>query len=78
MNMKFTIATVALASVLSPAIGRAQIGGGVFICSNCATEPTQISIKLMHDLEYAKQILQSRYSNSPTHSRTRRTAVRRR
>ena len=58
MNLKFTIATVALASVLSPAIGRAQIGGGVFVCTNCATEPTQISIKLMHDLEYAKQILQ--------------------
>ncbi len=36
----------------------AQVAGGVFICANCATEPTQISIKLMHDLEYAKQILQ--------------------
>jgi P-type conjugative transfer protein TrbJ len=58
MNLKFTIVTVALASALSPAIGRAQIGGGVFVCTNCATEPTQISIKLMHDLEYAKQLLQ--------------------
>jgi P-type conjugative transfer protein TrbJ len=58
MNLKFTIATVALALVLVPATGRAQIGGGVFVCTNCATEPTQISIKLMHDLEYAKQLLQ--------------------
>jgi len=30
----------------------------VVYCSNCSTEPTQISIKLMHDLEYAKQLLQ--------------------
>ena len=58
MNLKFTIATVALALVLVPATGRAQIGGGVFVCTNCATEPTQISIKLMYDLEYAKQLLQ--------------------
>src|SRR5271154_4873731 len=58
MSVKLTIAAVALASVLVPAIGRAQIGGGVFVCTNCATEPTQISIKLMHDLEYAKQLLQ--------------------
>jgi P-type conjugative transfer protein TrbJ len=58
MSLKFTIATLALASVLVPASVRAQIGGGVFVCTNCATEPTQISIKLMHDLEYAKQLLQ--------------------
>jgi P-type conjugative transfer protein TrbJ len=38
--------------------GSAQVPGGVFICANCATEPTQVSIKLMHDLEYAKQLLQ--------------------
>jgi P-type conjugative transfer protein TrbJ len=36
----------------------AQVAGGVFVCANCATEPTQISIKLMHDLAYAKQLLQ--------------------
>ena len=58
MNVKFAIASVALVLVLVPATGRAQIGGGVFVCTNCATEPTQISIKLMHDLEYAKQLLQ--------------------
>jgi type IV secretion system protein TrbJ len=58
MSLKLTIATVAFALALCPAIGRAQIGGGVFVCTNCATEPTQISIKLMHDLEYAKQLLQ--------------------
>jgi P-type conjugative transfer protein TrbJ len=58
MSFKFTIATVALAAFLDPATGRAQIGGGVFVCANCATEPTQLSIKVMHDLEYAKQLLQ--------------------
>jgi P-type conjugative transfer protein TrbJ len=58
MSLKWTLATVALASVLIPATGRAQIGGGVFVCANCATEPTQLSIKVMHDLEYAKQLLQ--------------------
>jgi len=36
----------------------AQLGGGVFVCENCATEPTALSIKAMHDLEYAKQLLQ--------------------
>ena len=58
MNLKLTMATVVFGSVLVPSIGRAQIGGGVFVCSNCATEPTQISIRVMHDLEYAKQLLQ--------------------
>jgi type IV secretion system protein TrbJ len=32
--------------------------GGVFVCANCADEPTAASIKIMHDLEYAKQLLQ--------------------
>src|SRR5437879_13749987 len=36
----------------------AQVGGGMVFCTNCATEPTQVSVKLMHDLEYAKQLLQ--------------------
>ena len=36
----------------------AQVGGGIVFCTNCATEPTQVSVKLMHDLEYAKQLLQ--------------------
>jgi P-type conjugative transfer protein TrbJ len=58
MSLKWTIATVALATALNPATGRAQIGGGVFVCANCATEPTQLSVKVMHDLEYAKQLLQ--------------------
>jgi len=58
MSLKWTIVTVALASVLNPATGRAQIAGGVFVCANCATEPTQLSVKVMHDLEYAKQLLQ--------------------
>ena len=48
-------------STMSIILGRtanAQFGGGVFVCANCATEPTAVSIKIMHDLEYAKQILQ--------------------
>jgi len=53
---KFVIAMMAGSFLVNPA--SAQVPGGVFICANCATEPTQISIKLMHDLEYAKQILQ--------------------
>lgn len=32
--------------------------GGVFVCANCASEPTAASINVMHQLEYAKQILQ--------------------
>jgi P-type conjugative transfer protein TrbJ len=36
----------------------AQFGGGVFVCANCSTEPTLATIKIMHDLEYAKQVLQ--------------------
>jgi P-type conjugative transfer protein TrbJ len=32
--------------------------GGVMVCANCATEPTAASIRVMHQLEYAKQILQ--------------------
>jgi len=36
----------------------AQVCGGLFFYTNCATEPTQVSVKLMHDLEYAKQLLQ--------------------
>jgi type IV secretion system protein TrbJ len=32
--------------------------GGVVVCANCATEPTAASIQVMHNLEYAKQLLQ--------------------
>jgi hypothetical protein len=35
----------------------AQMGTGVVTCSNCSTEPTQRTIELMHDLEYAKQLV---------------------
>src|SRR5215470_14421469 len=53
---KFLIAVMTGSFLVYP--GSAQVPGGVFICANCATEPTQSSIKLMHDLEYAKQLLQ--------------------
>ena len=53
---KLLVAVMAGAVLVS--LASAQLPGGVFICANCATEPTQVSIKVMHDLEYAKQILQ--------------------
>ena len=52
----FGIVAFATLSLSSRAF--AQFGGGVFVCANCSTEPTAITIKIMHDLEYAKQILQ--------------------
>ena len=55
--MKGTIAVTVLAAVI-PTPARAQIAGGVFVCANCATEPTQLSVKVLHDLEYARQLLQ--------------------
>ena len=48
----------AMAAAIGAAPAHAQLSDGVFICSNCATEPTQWTIKLMHDLGYAKQLLQ--------------------
>jgi len=53
---KFLIAMMAGSLLVHPA--SAQVPGGVFICANCATEPTQLSIRVLHNLEYAKQILQ--------------------
>jgi P-type conjugative transfer protein TrbJ len=59
MRLNRIVMTVAIAAaILAGRRCDAQIAGGVFICSNCATEPTAISIKAMHDLEYAKQLLQ--------------------
>jgi len=52
----FLIAMIAGSLLINPA--SAQVGGGIVFCTNCATEPTQVSVKLMHDLEYAKQLLQ--------------------
>jgi len=50
------LAMMAGSLLVNPA--SAQVGGGIVFCTNCATEPTQVSVKLMHDLEYAKQLLQ--------------------
>ena len=57
LNRFGTFTLVALTIVNCPRVN-AQFGGGVFVCTNCASEPTALSIKVMHDLEYAKQILQ--------------------
>ncbi len=53
---KLLVAMMVGSLLVSPV--SAQVPDGVFICANCATEPTQVSVKLMHDLEYAKQLLQ--------------------
>ena len=53
---KLLLAMMAGSLLVNPA--SAQVGGGLVFCTNCATEPTQVSVKLMHDLEYAKQLLQ--------------------
>lgn len=44
--------------VLSAFPANAQFGFGTVICANCASEPTAASIRVMHNLEYAKQLLQ--------------------
>ncbi|HEX4231722.1 MAG TPA: P-type conjugative transfer protein TrbJ [Bryobacteraceae bacterium] len=59
--MRFKLSTllaVSAAMMCFSAAASAQFGGGVVVCTNCASEPTVVSIKLMHDLEYAKQLLQ--------------------
>jgi len=48
----------AMAAAIGVAPAHAQLGGGLFVCANCATEPTQLTVKFMHDLEYAEQLLQ--------------------
>ena len=53
---KFLLAMMVGSLLVHPA--GAQVGGGLVFCTNCATEPTQVSVKLMHELEYAKQLLQ--------------------
>lgn len=59
MRFKHSGILVALtAMIFSSSAAYGQFGGGVFVCANCATEPTAASIQVMHNLEYAKQILQ--------------------
>jgi P-type conjugative transfer protein TrbJ len=57
LNQVLIMVVAAVVVIFGPPC-KAQVGGGVFVCSNCATEPTALSIKAMHDLEYAKQLLQ--------------------
>jgi len=58
LNWYCGIAATVLAAGIGAAPAAAQIGASAVWCTNCSTEPTQWSIKLMHDLEYAKQLLQ--------------------
>ena len=54
-NIAFLL-LASLAMSVHPA--QAQIGGGVVVCANCATEPTAVTMKITQDLAYAKQLLQ--------------------
>jgi P-type conjugative transfer protein TrbJ len=55
-NLKILVAFAATLSSCTAVYG--QFGGGVVVCTNCASEPTAVSIRIMHNLEYAKQLLQ--------------------
>ena len=56
LNRLATLTFAALSLAVSPSLN-AQFGG-VVVCANCASEPTAASINVMHQLEYAKQVLQ--------------------
>ena len=58
LNWFSGIAATVMVAGIGAVPATAQVAGGVFVCANCSTEPTQLTIKLMHDLEYAKQLLQ--------------------
>ncbi len=55
-NRRSSLVIAALALCVCPNV-EAQFGG-VVVCANCASEPTAASIQVLHQLEYAKQILQ--------------------
>lgn len=59
MRFKSLVGIAALAGALltTPLPANAQFGAAV-LCTNCADQPTQWSIQAMHNLEYAKQLLQ--------------------
>src|SRR6185312_13468506 len=56
LNRLATFTFAALGLAVSPSLN-AQFGG-VVVCANCASEPTAASIHVLHQLEYARQILQ--------------------
>ena len=49
-------ASAVSAIVVRPA--QAQFGGGVFVCANCANEPTALKTSIIQDLERAQMVLQ--------------------
>ncbi len=53
----FALATVGLA--ICPTMN-AQFGG-VFVCANCASEPTAASIKIMHDSSTQSRFFNMRF-----------------
>jgi hypothetical protein len=54
---KLSALALALITVSCPLPGVAQFGSVVY-CTNCSTEPTQLSINSTQSLQYAKQLLQ--------------------
>ena len=56
LNRFATLTFTALSFAVCPTLN-AQFGG-VVVCANCASEPTAASIHVLHQLEYARQILQ--------------------
>ena len=52
----YLLAPAVLLFVAFPA--KSQFGFSTVFCTNCASEPTAASIRIMHNLEYAKQLLQ--------------------
>jgi P-type conjugative transfer protein TrbJ len=54
---KFSAFVIVLIIVSCPLPGVAQFGSVVY-CTNCSTEPTQLSINSTQSLQYAKQLLQ--------------------
>ena len=60
----YLLAPAVLLFVAFPA--KSQFGFSTVFCTNCASEPTAASIRIMHNLEYAKQLLH--YGDSITTS----------
>lgn len=57
-NCLRVVCTVFVFVAFTASPSKAQFGSGVVFCTNCASEPTAASIRIMHNLEYAKQLLQ--------------------
>ena len=55
-SILFSSAAAVLLLLVSPQSSEAQFGGGVFVCANCSTEPTQAVIAAKQALQYLKDV----------------------